>query len=422
MKKIFTLIAAAFMAVSANAQTLLTFPADGNANDITLADGGFSVHAISTKGAIDGNSQFFGTASSYEQFETRWKPGGASTDKIKITATTPAKGYLYIYVRSASSSATDRALVVKQNGAQYFNKVIKENADTDYEVFTDDEGKEKKVFPVIELAVEAGTVDIDWTTNGLNFYGFKFIEDATANPADNPNYEPGDNPGGDPVLPPTDAKVWDFTTTTADMLGEGWVADSGVEGRYAYATETAADTYLDLGEIGFSYGAGISVGRSGGKLKENAIRVDLGKQIQINSSTGVFKVTGLAKDDAVKIRFASASPSEERSFTVQNGDKTSITATISEVTTEDGDVVKKADVVEEEIIVAKNGDLTLIQSKGINVKAISINAELPAVTDGIETVKAASSDNAAIYNLAGQQVRSAVKGVYIQNGKKFIVK
>ena len=42
---------------------------------------------------------------------------------------------------------------------------------------------------------------------------------------------------------------------------------------------------------------------------------------------------------------------------------------------------------------------------------------------GIETVKAAEvKANAAMFNLAGQQVNGAFKGIVIQNGKKFIVK
>ena len=40
---------------------------------------------------------------------------------------------------------------------------------------------------------------------------------------------------------------------------------------------------------------------------------------------------------------------------------------------------------------------------------------------GIQNVKI-SKANGAIYNLAGQQVEKATKGIYIQNGKKFIVK
>lgn len=41
---------------------------------------------------------------------------------------------------------------------------------------------------------------------------------------------------------------------------------------------------------------------------------------------------------------------------------------------------------------------------------------------GINGIEAADSENAPIYNLAGQKVSKAVKGVYIQNGKKYMVK
>ena len=46
--------------------------------------------------------------------------------------------------------------------------------------------------------------------------------------------------------------------------------------------------------------------------------------------------------------------------------------------------------------------------------------------DGIETaiseINGAAAENGAIYNLAGQRVNKAQKGVFIVNGKKVIVK
>lgn len=408
MKKIFTLIALAVMALGVNAQNLLTFPLDGDAKDITLKDGGFEVHAVSEKSgaAIDANSQYFGTSEAYEKVETRWKPGGKGGSNVKITITAPENGNLSIYVRSASSGASDRALVVSQNGVELFNQVIKETEASDYETATiEGEEEPKKIFPIVKLAVAGGTVDITWTTNSLNFYGFKFE---------------GTGGGTDPVLPPTAATTWDFTTTTADMLDGGWAEDASTAGRYTYGTEIAADTYVDLASIGFSYGAGISVGCSGGKLEgAKAIRVDLGKQIQLNASNGVYIITGLAKDDVVNIRFASAKSSEERTFTITNGDKESIKATVSE----DGEGKTKADVVEETITVASNGNLKLTQSKGINVKAITINADLPEAGGGTGIKNVTTTANSsAIYNLAGQKVSESYKGVVIQNGKKMINK
>ena len=42
-------------------------------------------------------------------------------------------------------------------------------------------------------------------------------------------------------------------------------------------------------------------------------------------------------------------------------------------------------------------------------------------SDGIENMAADKADS-ALYNLAGQRVEKAVKGLYIQNGRKFVVK
>lgn len=394
MKKIFTLLAGVLLVMGAQAQTLLTFPSDGDGKDITLSDNGFVVRAVSDKGAIDGNSQYFGTADSYENIKTRWKSGGKSSATINISVTAPSNGSLYIYVRTAKSSDTDRALVVTQNGDELFNEFIKENEATDYVTATIDD-KETKIFPIVTVPVKEGAVNITWTTNGLNFYGFKFISDGTSSDAT-----------------PTEAKVWDFTTTTAESLGEGWTASTDTEGRYTYGTEIASDTYKDLGEIGFSLGAGISVGRTGGKLAKDAIRVDIGKQIQLNTSNGVYQITNLVKDDEVKIRFKNASKDEERTFTVTNGDVATLTAPIS-----------TAENAEQEatIKVANNGSLVLTQSKAINIFAIAINTALP-VTDGISTIKAETTTDAPVYNLQGQRVDASYRGVVIQNGKKAIQK
>jgi hypothetical protein len=41
---------------------------------------------------------------------------------------------------------------------------------------------------------------------------------------------------------------------------------------------------------------------------------------------------------------------------------------------------------------------------------------------GISEIQAEKAQSAAIFNLAGQQVSKAQKGIYIQNGKKYIAK
>jgi hypothetical protein len=65
----------------------------------------------------------------------------------------------------------------------------------------------------------------------------------------------------------------------------------------------------------------------------------------------------------------------------------------------------------------------LTQSKGINVKAITINADLPEAGGGTGIKNVTTTANSsAIYNLAGQKVSESYKGVVIQNGKKMINK
>ena len=49
---------------------------------------------------------------------------------------------------------------------------------------------------------------------------------------------------------------------------------------------------------------------------------------------------------------------------------------------------------------------------------------LESTTDGIEAIhhSQSSKDNSAVYNLQGQRVAAPSKGVFIQNGKKFVIK
>lgn len=47
---------------------------------------------------------------------------------------------------------------------------------------------------------------------------------------------------------------------------------------------------------------------------------------------------------------------------------------------------------------------------------------LESTSSGIENISADTTNDGPIYNVAGQRVEKAVKGIYIQNGKKFIVK
>ena len=179
MKKIFTLIATALMAVGASAQMIkwdAAVTSDNLAADASWKSGNFKVAIVDTgnKMSIDGNNAYFGTADDNQKFTHRLKTGGKSSSTNQIIATIPSEGKLNIYVRTGSGSATDRNMIVTQGTTELFNKVIKENAATDYVTVG-----ENKVFPIISVSVTEGDVVITYPVNGINFYAFEFIS-ATA--------------------------------------------------------------------------------------------------------------------------------------------------------------------------------------------------------------------------------------------------
>jgi hypothetical protein len=411
MKKIFTLLTMALLAIGAQAQKI-SFSADDIASagewsqGKEFSNGDFKITLVDDqkKMAIDENKAYFGTADSYEKFTHRLKSGAKSqgTGKLcQISVTIPFNGDLKVYARTGSNSATDRNLVISQNGESLYNEIIQESQAISVEMEENINADNNptgstKVYPIVTVKVTAGTALITFPTGSMNFYGFEFVSDGTT------------------VIPaePHAATVWDFTKTTVELLNPAyWTEDANTSGRYTYGTEIASDTYRDLGELGCSEGLGLLVGRSGNKLAANSIRVDVGKQIQINASNGVYKITDLAKDDVVRIHYKSASD-EARKFTVTNGDVTELEAPANSAE----DAEKKATIT-----VAADGDLLLTQSKAINVYVITVNAELPEAT-GIRTINVETVSNGAIYNLSGQRVDENYRGVVIKNGKKQIQK
>ena len=99
------------------------------------------------------------------------KTGGKSSSKNSLTLTIPSDGTLNVYVRTGSNSATDRNLVLTQDGTELYNKVVQES---DAITVTMGE-KDNNVYPVISVEVKAGELAVGYPTGSLNFYGFEFI-------------------------------------------------------------------------------------------------------------------------------------------------------------------------------------------------------------------------------------------------------
>lgn len=145
--------------------------------EVSLNDGnGFKVVAKSDKGQVDGNSLNFAYASTDEAIESsftqRWNVGAPLTPtnaNRNMTITVPSAGTLNVYARCANKTATDRALVLKQNDNEIFNKVIQ-----DADVF---QIGDADCYPIASVEVEAGDISVT-TTNSINFYGFAFTPTA----------------------------------------------------------------------------------------------------------------------------------------------------------------------------------------------------------------------------------------------------
>ena len=173
MKKIFTLIAAAFLAASVNAQTIL-FP---DLQEIYSAESGFKVTRVDpeNKHVVDDNNTYFGTETDYFKIEKRMKTNGKSTStKNFFTLTIPSDGKLSIYARTGSNSATDRNLIISQDGTELFNKVLLESEAVEVAMDETDPTKKNKVYPIITVDVKAGTVNATYPIGSVNFYGFVF--------------------------------------------------------------------------------------------------------------------------------------------------------------------------------------------------------------------------------------------------------
>ena len=401
MKKIFTLIAAALMAVGASAQTTyfdytvsntataavgtVTIGTPTKVEASTIATGGY---AYKSDGDLGSGKYIKGTLADAAKFQA----GDVITVSF-YTGSTPT-GSDYGVVLSADNSS---AVTTLYSSAK--NTV------------------ETKSYTVTATDAFVGGTDIYVArAAGKSTYIVSIKVTGGEREAEIP-------------AEPTDATTWNFAVTSdADSTALAALVDGRTwtytkEGsRFQYNVEVAANKFVDLGEIGFPGGAGIQVGRNGGKLTAgSAIRVDVNNRVQLNCSNGQFRLPDLAKNDVVKIRYASGSGTEARTFTVTNGTPATLNAT---VTPDAADPSKgTADVIEAEVTVTADGDLTLLQSKAINVYAIAINTKLPEVPSdepsdptGINTVAADAAQAGAVKKYVdGKQV------VIEKNGKKYNV-
>lgn len=188
MKKIFTLIAIAMMAVGAQAQKIAFTEEDkaakGTLDGKVFSNGDFAITVTDTDGKVelDANAQWFGTAETQEKSAGgRLKSGGKSSSKNNIVAKAPTAGTLNIWARTGSNSATDRNIVVTQEETELYNAIVEEALAVKVKGLDEaDPEKETNVYPIISVEVKAGDVAITYPVGSMNFYAFEFVAGGSA--------------------------------------------------------------------------------------------------------------------------------------------------------------------------------------------------------------------------------------------------
>lgn len=151
--------------------------AKGTINGLVFIGGALSLKVTDTansKITIDSNTAYFGTEEQYTKFTTRMTTGGKSDSKNNLLLTSTKAGKLRIFARTGSNSATDRTLVLTQNGTELFNKVIQESDAVQVNMGTKADGSDniQPVYPIHEVDIEAGDIEVAYPINAMAIYAF----------------------------------------------------------------------------------------------------------------------------------------------------------------------------------------------------------------------------------------------------------
>ena len=177
--RFFVFLAATLVVMAINAEQIgwneYDVTSSSGLDDVSFSDGEFELVITDTqsKFVIDASNAYFGDAESQTQFTHRLKTGSPSSSGNYFVLEIPRAGKLYMYARCASSSATDRHIIMRANGIEVFNQIVKESDaiqvpgldETNPETLT-------KVYPVHVIDVDAGTLVVTYPNGSMNFYGF----------------------------------------------------------------------------------------------------------------------------------------------------------------------------------------------------------------------------------------------------------
>ena len=472
MKKIFTLIAMALMAVGANAQTTIFDAANEKWSSANLLTGETKVGDVTWHGggsaSIDGGATVEGVT-----WEKRLKTGGSSTFKtgslVRVLTFTPAKaGKVKVYGTHGSSSGDPRTIYISQS-------VTSTNRDEStslgkYALPAGEKG-------IAEATVEAGDMVYVWADSNVGIYGITFEEVATEavdatfsltntniNTYQTSQIKVNSKAGLDGLT--MKSLTYDNSVISIDEAGKITPVAAGtssitfttdaVDGKYKAGTASLSITVvaatLDEQEnvSATSTWDWSQFGVSEIKLNENTKPTKEEEFVLSNVITYGFCNaigTGFGNAKALKVimeypvRGGSYCQGPSIKFNTTVAGKLSVTYSNTGTRTDEaqrrylnvngtnyGDGTMDTEQATTADIAVAAGEVTISGRMGTDTTTPQFLRYYKIVftksdTDGIQTAKATVAEqNAPAYNLAGQKVDKSYKGVVIQNGKKMIQK
>jgi hypothetical protein len=398
MKKFFTLIAAALMAVGVNAQTVISL-GGLEPSDFTYTEGEFEQSSKDVE-VEDGSTQTILTISYVKKDKANWsdlalngtpvvfqyKNSGAKADFYQLYAD-------YIYTNGKQSNIKISGL--KAGQVVTLKAAAKGGTDAVFAAFDnctaaeDNPASVSKSTVVDEFAdfnftVKAdGDIIIQETDGGFNLASITINEGEGVEPVD-------------PVDPSTAAAI-DYPTSE-----DGITLVSTEEGQISFSTV---------------------------KIHENTDEVPcikFGKSYKYEAEDGSFYAKlevegGFKAGDVITIAGVYNNKDEKSAAIAFRSDPTSEEPIWLTDAFINGRLVAD-DPAEQTFTLTEDAEALYIGRSGGTGTCITLLTIVRGDTTGVNVLPVSMKVNGAIFNLAGQQVSKAVKGVYIQNGKKFVVK
>ena len=436
MKKIFTLIAAAFLAASAHAQTATDAYLD-IANYASLDNTSINLKGCTKLYSYDATKKIL-VLSAYAAYQTsqqNQEEGITGLGFVTYTASGRTgvswdavgdfKGASYYGLKSGDTPA-DRAATINSSRAYTFTvKGI-----TKVSILGKSGGSSRNVV----MTVKNGETVVATKTDKSNTIATLSVEDLNVNTTYSVIVTGDDSSNGhfyeiafyqvEEILPPTAATTWDFTQAlspsdntnlSADATNweynsenDYWANKVALTTRNVFTAIKANNVELDIVK-GLTFTRDNNAGLDAGK-----IRIESGKYFTINGSAVKVDFGNLSKNDIIRLRVRAGGTSE-RSLEFTNAEATTASSPLTTTDTEEHDM---------EVKVLSNGDVILGPTNGYRFLAITINNALPSTTgiNDVKVVEPTTAKDGAIFNLAGQKVNESYKGVVISNGKKMIQK